>query len=103
MIIKRVGPFSLAKILGIIYAVFGFIVGIFFSFFVLMGMVLGSVIKDSPEPIVGVILGFGSVVAFPIFYGIIGFIAGLITAGIYNIISRWVGGIEVDLEEKPAA
>jgi len=102
MIIKRVGPVSLAKILGIIYAIFGFVVGLFFSFFMLMGTVLGSVLEDSPEPLVGMIFGFGSVVAFPILYGVLGFIGGIITAGIYNIVARWIGGIEIELEEKPA-
>jgi hypothetical protein len=102
MIVKRVGPVSLGKILGIIYAFFGFIIGLFFSFFILMGMVLGSVIEDSPEPLVGLIFGLGSVIAFPIFYGIMGFLGGIITAGLYNITSRWVGGIEIELEEKQA-
>ena len=102
MIIKRVGPVSLGKILGIIYAVIGFFVGLFFSFFMLMGTVLGSIVEDSPEPLVGMIFGVGAVFAFPIFYGILGFLGGIITAGIYNVVSRWVGGIEVEFEEKPA-
>lgn len=103
MIIKRVGPVSLGKILGIIYAFFGFFIGLFFSFFMLMGTVLGSVIEDSPEPLVGIIFGIGAVVGFPIVYGVLGFLGGIITAGIYNVTSGWVGGIEVEFEEKPAA
>jgi hypothetical protein len=103
MIIKKVGPMSLAKILGIIYAVIGFIAGLFFSSFVLMGTALGTVLEDSPVPMVGVIFGIGSIVAFPVLYGILGFVGGIIVAGIYNIVSNWVGGIEVELEEKRAA
>jgi hypothetical protein len=103
MIVKKVGPVSLGKILGIIYAFFGFIIGLFFSFFMLMGTIFGSIIEDSPEPLVGLIFGFGSVVAFPVFYGLMGFLGGIITAGLYNVTSRWVGGIEIELEEKPAA
>jgi len=102
MLIKKVGPVSLGKILGIMYAFFGFLIGLFFSFFMLMGTVLGSVIGDSPEPLVGLIFGFGSIIAFPIFYGIMGFLGGLVVGGIYNVVSGWVGGIEVELEEKPA-
>jgi len=102
MLIKRVGPVSLGKILGIIYAFFGFVAGLFFSFFVLMGSILGSAIEDSPEPLVGMIFGVGAVFAFPIFYGLLGFLGGIITAGIYNFVSRWVGGIDVEFEEKPA-
>lgn len=103
MIVKKVGPVSLGKILGIIYAFFGFIIGLFFSFFMLIGTIFGSIIEDSPEPLVGLIFGFGSVVAFPVFYGLMGFLGGIITAGLYNVTSRWVGGIEIELEEKPVA
>jgi hypothetical protein len=103
MIVKSVGLFSLAKILGIIYAFFGFLVGLFFSFFALMGAILGTTFADSPEPLVGIIFGAGSVFLFPIFYGILGFIGGIITAGIYNITANWVGGLKIELVEKPAA
>jgi hypothetical protein len=34
----------------------------------------------------------------PIFYGAMGFILGVIGAFIYNLIARWVGGIEVEVE-----
>ena len=102
MIVKSIGLFSLAKIMGIIYAFFGFIVGLFFSFFTLMGAVLGSVFSDSPEPLVGLIFGVGSVIFFPVLYGVLGFIGGIISAGIYNLVAKWVGGLEIELEEKPA-
>ena len=103
MIIKRIGPVSLSKIMGIIYAFLGFIVGLFFSFFSLMGAMLGSRIADSPKPFVGLIFGVGAVFIFPILYGIMGFIGGLISAGIYNLTANWVGGLEIEMEEKTAA
>ncbi|UCE66096.1 MAG: hypothetical protein JSU85_14795 [Candidatus Zixiibacteriota bacterium] len=102
MVVKSLGLFSLAKIMGIIYAFFGFIAGLFFSFFALMGAFLGSVLEDSPGPLVGMVFGIGSVVLFPILYGVMGFIGGIVTAGIYNITARWVGGLEIELEEKSA-
>ncbi len=103
MIVKSLGLFSLAKIMGIIYAFLGFIAGLFFSFFVLMGAFLGSVLEDSPEPLVGIVFGVGSVVLFPILYGVLGFIGGIVIAGIYNLTAKWVGGLEIELEEKPVA
>ena len=102
MIVKRVGPMSLGKVLGIIYAVFGFIVGFFFSLIMALGAVLGTTLDESPG-VIAFFWGIGSVFAFPVLYGILGFIGGIVTAGIYNVISNWVGGIEIELEEKPAA
>lgn len=103
MIVKSMGVFSLARIMGIIYAFFGFIVGLFFSFFTLLGAFLGTTLEDFPESLVGVIFGIGSVIFFPVLYGILGFIGGIITAGIYNLVAKWVGGLEIELEEKPVA
>ncbi|UCC79022.1 MAG: hypothetical protein JSW64_12190 [Candidatus Zixiibacteriota bacterium] len=103
MIVKSLGLFSLAKIMGITYAFFGFIVGLFFSFFALMGAILGATLEDSPEPLIGMIFGVGSVILFPILYGLLGFIGGIITAGIYNLVAKWVGGLEIELQEKSIA
>ena len=33
-----------------------------------------------------------------LFYGVFGFIFGVISAAIYNLIARWIGGIEVEVE-----
>jgi hypothetical protein len=35
----------------------------------------------------------------PIFYAVFGFIFGIISAAIYNLVARWVGGIEVEVEQ----
>lgn len=42
--------------------------------------------------------GTGIAIILPIFYGAMGFILGVIGAFIYNLIARWVGGIEVEVE-----
>lgn len=34
----------------------------------------------------------------PVFYGVFGFIFGAISAALYNLIARWVGGIQVEVE-----
>jgi hypothetical protein len=35
----------------------------------------------------------------PIIYGIIGFITGLIAAIIFNAVSGYIGGLEMEIEE----
>ena len=41
---------------------------------------------------------FGFGIFMPVFYGVFGFIFGVISAAIYNLIARWIGGIEVEVE-----
>jgi len=37
-------------------------------------------------------------IILPIFYGVVGFIAGAIGAALYNLIAGMVGGIEIEVE-----
>jgi hypothetical protein len=53
---------------------------------------------DNPPAalVAGMMFGFG--IFMPVFYGVFGFIFGIISAAIYNLIARWLGGIEVEVE-----
>jgi hypothetical protein len=102
MIIKSLGPFSVAKINGILGAIMGFIFGIFFTLFTLLIGAVASGFGEGPEPtfITG-LFGIGAVIFMPIFYGIVGFLSGLIAAWLYNVIAGWIGGIEIEFESTP--
>ncbi len=88
MIIKRIEPIPVAKLAGTVYAVLGFIAGIFLSLFSLMGGGAAA----------GAIFGIGAVIFLPLLYGILGFVATLIGAWIYNAAAKRVGGIEIQTE-----
>ncbi|MFQ5500192.1 MAG: hypothetical protein ACE5FH_11030 [Candidatus Zixiibacteriota bacterium] len=98
MIIKSVGVLSAAKVSGVLYAVLGFVGGLFFSLF---SLVLGSFTggMDAALPGFGVFFGVGAVILLPIFYGLIGFVSGALAAWVYNVIVKWVGGIEIEFED----
>ncbi|HWY21071.1 MAG TPA: hypothetical protein VNX26_07605 [Candidatus Acidoferrum sp.] len=96
-IIKSVGVLSVAKIMGMIYGCMGLI---FVPFFLLIGL-MGSALGQQNSPLAG-IFGVGFAVLMPVIYGLIGFIAGLIGALLYNLFARWVGGFELELEVRPA-
>jgi hypothetical protein len=93
--IQSFGVLSVAKIMGVINAIFGLVL---MPFFLLMGL-LGSMIpnQSGPHPFAGV---GGVIFALfaPIFYGVIGFIFGAVSAFLYNLLARWLGGIEVKLQ-----
>jgi len=101
MIIKRVNVFSAAKISAVLYAIMGFIFGLIFAFF---GMIGSMFARSSDMPAgFGMFFGLGGIIIMPIFYGIIGFIATAIAAWLYNIIAGWVGGVEIDVEGGPSS
>jgi hypothetical protein len=101
MILKRVGVFSLAKILGTLYALLGLIVGGFFTIFAVLGISLEAASGSSgagPSGFEGMVFGVMGLFFFPIMYGVMGFIGGLIMGILFNVVVGLVGGLELTLE-----
>ena len=80
-VLKRIGPASAFKIGLVSYAFLGLIAGVFCSLIVLTG---GSFAPHAPMPFARAI-GLMAVIVCPIVYGIIGGIAAVIAALIYNL------------------
>lgn len=95
MIIRRVGPLSFAKLSGMLYAMLRLVFGGIFSMVALAG---GFASETAGAAGIGATIGVGAVVVFPILYGLMGFIATLIGAWLYNIAAGVVGGVEVDIQ-----
>lgn len=98
--IKKIDPMSAAKVEGLMGVIFGLIAGILV---VIMGAGVRSMMGGyGYGPGYGMMGGFGiaAIIVMPIMYGILGFIAGGVGAWVYNLISGWIGGIEIDLENK---
>jgi hypothetical protein len=95
MIITRVGVASVARIYGAISASMGLIIGICFA----LASLVGAGFADSSETaIFGPMLGLGAVIALPIFYGVMGLIAGALGAVLYNVFAGMVGGVRLYTE-----
>lgn len=92
MKIKRIKPLSLAKVQGLMMFVFGILISLFSLISILS---VRSVTKQTITP-----LAIGIFVFLPFLYAFIGFVLGLITAGLYNLIARRIGGIEVEVENQ---
>lgn len=95
--IKSVGVLSVAKVMGAIYALLGLI---FMPIFLLAGLA-GSMAGGSNNPF-GAIGGVALGIMAPIAYGLIGFVGGAIMAFLYNVMAKWLGGIEVQMQAPPA-
>ena len=97
MVIKKLDVLSVGKITGIIAAAFGLIAGLLLLVFggLFAGM-LGS--QGDASPLAALGGGVVGAIALPIFYGICGFIGGVIQALIYNIAAGVIGGIRIETE-----
>jgi len=105
MIINRVGPLSVGKIAAFIYGIIGLFLGAIFDVFALFGGLAAGTAgagsdAEAPAAAFGALFGVAGIAAIiiaPLLYGFMGFIAAIIMALIYNVVSRIVGGIEVDV------
>ena len=94
MVIKRIGPMSCARITGTLYAAMGLVFGAIFSLLALAGFAP----DNSDAAGLGAMIGVGAIIAFPILYGCIGFVATIIGVWLYNVMAGLVGGIEMDVQ-----
>ena len=100
MILRRIGPMSAAKINGVLCAIIGLIIGFFWSIgAVLIGAFMSRFSENQDGGLFAILFGAGAIIFLPIFYGVFGFVSGLICAWLYNLLAGWMGGIEVDFEQ----
>ncbi len=92
--IKSIAPLQLAKILGVLYGLLGLLFLPVFLVFALAGA------AGPAEHRFGIAaVGVGFAIFFPIMYAVMGFVSGLIGAFLYNLVAKWVGGIQIELED----
>ena len=95
--LSRIGVLSLAKMMAVAYAFLGLFIGGVLSLFSLMGVAMGGATGRDGSGMVAMLFGVGAVIIGPIVYGCIGFVGGLITASLYNLVAKVVGGVEIEL------
>lgn len=91
--IKSVGVLSVGKVMGLLYAAMGLIFVPFFLLFSALGALSGQSVEAGFSLVMAIMFALFA----PIFYGVFGFIAGVIMAFLYNLIAARLGGIEVEL------
>ena len=103
--LRHVAVLQLALVLAVLYAMIGLIGGL--AWWLVLSPIMIAGMKSSMGGAAGMGaltgIGFLAIILFPIFYGIVGFIAGLIYAALYNLAAGWTGGVEMTLEQVPVA
>ncbi len=91
--LKSIAPLQLGKMLALLYGIMG---AIFCPFFLLMSLVASH--GPTPQRVGVLAFGTGFALMLPFIYAAFGFIGGIVSAFIYNLIAKWIGGIEVEVE-----
>ena len=102
MRLNRIGIGSAAKLSGAMYGAMGLIFGVIFGLFSLFGLGLASQFAaegaEAPPAFLGPLFGVGAIILFPLLYGVMGLVIGAISAALYNLFARMVGGLEVEMQ-----
>ena len=93
-LIKRVAPVSAFKVGLVVYGCLGLIIGAFCTLFAIFG---SPYLSQAQLPMMGRFVGLFAILICPVVYGIIGGIAALIGALLFNLAASWLGGLEVDI------
>ena len=103
MTIRRFSVFSVAKVQALLGFVIGLIIGVIYGVFIMLfGAAMLSMAPNGEQAIGGgvgaIVAGVVVMIAVPVFYGILGFVGGVIGALVYNVAAGVVGGVRFELE-----
>jgi hypothetical protein len=102
MVIRKIGVMSLGKLMAVMYAGIGLLLGGLYALFAVVGggamMAMGG--EENAALGGGMVIGMGlaAVVIAPIVYGIFGFIGGVISAFFFNLAAKYAGGLELEVQ-----
>ena len=95
--LKKLGALSLGLIAALINLVMGLLLGIIQLIALNNPTIAGMFLDPSVY-----ILGYWIILIYPLVYGIVGFISGLVLAWLYNLFAKLTGGIKIELVDKPS-
>ncbi|MCY7376037.1 MAG: hypothetical protein LH472_08715 [Pyrinomonadaceae bacterium] len=100
--IKKLGVLSVAKIYAAIFLVISLLVSIPYGLVIIIFSLTGASTLGGQGGLAlgggGVIIGLLVMIGLPIMYSAMGFVGGAIGALLYNLFAKFVGGIEIEVE-----
>lgn len=102
--LQKLKIFAFAKFQAILMALVGLLAGILYSFggFIIDLLVSINWVSTSETPGLsyGTVLAFGALIGMPMLFAAAGFLAGIVEAMLYNLFSKWFGGIKLNFHQK---
>lgn len=100
--IRKLGVLSVAKMYAAMAFVISLLIAIPYGLFIIIFSLVGASGASGDAAFMigggGIAAGIILMIAIPIIYTIVAFIAGAIGAVVYNIFAGFVGGVEIEVE-----
>ena len=101
--IRKLHIFPFALFQGTLAGLIGVVCGILYAFggFIIdAGVSLGWLSAEAmgtPGLSYGTILALGALIGMPLIFAAVGFVAGIVEALLFNLLSRWFGGLNLSI------
>jgi len=93
--VRRVDPLRAANVSGVVYAILtAALVVVVLPFFLLVSAFLPAGEASAPGAVALLL------VLYPLLGAVMGWVSGLLTAAIYNVVVRWTGGLQFDVQPR---
>lgn len=100
--INKLGVLSVAKMYAVMMLIISLLISIPYGLFIIIFSLSGASGIGGQGGLAlgggGIVVGLVVMIGLPILYGLIGFVFGALGALIYNVLSGFVGGIEIEVE-----
>jgi len=105
--LKRIAPLQAGKMLAAFYGLMSLVFVPFFMIFMALGSFAaraqgasaGAGAGATPPLPLMLGMGVGFMLLLPFFYAAMGFIVGVLSAFVYNLLARWIGGLALEFEQ----
>jgi hypothetical protein len=95
--LTNVSPLKLGITLGVIYGILSLIIVV--PLFLIISLVGAATAAKGGGQALPALFSGVFIIFLPIIYAVLGFIAGVIMAFVYNLVAKWTGGVEFTTEE----
>lgn len=101
--LKRIAPLQAGKLLAAFYGLMSLVFVPFMMAFMALGSFAakaqgGGAGSGPPLPLM-LGMGMGFMLLIPVIYAAMGFVFGVLSAFVYNLLARWIGGLALEFEQ----